>query len=176
MNSKILPLIFVGGIHGVGKTTFSRILAHRLLKKHLSAGAIIASYKNAELTAEKEVHDIKGDQDILISALSDIRKTESIVLDGHFCLLDEHRAFSDLPLSLFEQIRPEIVIILEDSPPAVQKRLTRRDNKCYDLEFINSFQLREVAHGSSICKDLGVPFIVCTSAEIDNVVSIISSL
>ena len=42
------PIVFVGGIHGVGKTTVSRLLAELLPAKHVTAGALIRATAGAQ--------------------------------------------------------------------------------------------------------------------------------
>ena len=39
---------FIGGIHGVGKTTFCKLLTERIGYLHYSASSLIKEYKNLE--------------------------------------------------------------------------------------------------------------------------------
>ena len=51
---------FIGGIHGVGKTTFCKLLTERIGYLHYSASSLIKEYKkrNGKLTA-KDLKEIK---------------------------------------------------------------------------------------------------------------------
>jgi adenylate kinase len=83
-------VFFIGGIHGVGKTTFCKQLITNLNNfKHLSASDIIKKYKNSDEFDTKRVKDIDKNQLLLINGLKKEKKDSNILLDGHFVLLDK---------------------------------------------------------------------------------------
>lgn len=64
-----MSVIFVCGVHGVGKTTFCQRLAKTLNIPHFSASALIrekASYAVSEKSGDKQVKDIDANQVILL--------------------------------------------------------------------------------------------------------------
>ena len=78
-------MIFVTGIHGVGKTFFSQKLATKLGVKSYTASKLISD-ESSKVT--KKVYDVDTNQKILIRALKEI-KASQYILDGHVCLIDE---------------------------------------------------------------------------------------
>lgn len=82
-------IIFVSGVHGVGKTTLCKKIASRYKIEHFSASNLIAKEKAEEHLQNKQVENITGNQDFLVTAINKYFKNETwYLLDGHFCLLN----------------------------------------------------------------------------------------
>ena len=83
-------MIFVTGIHGVGKTTFCYKLAKEKKCMAYSASELI-SRKIHKIYTEKKVDSIDQNQKYLINAVNSIyEKEKEFILVGHLCLLDEN--------------------------------------------------------------------------------------
>ncbi|MBK5007366.1 AAA family ATPase [Pseudomonas sp. S32] len=81
-------IVFVAGVHGVGKTHLCQALATKTGLRHATASQLIreatqsVSWKN-----DKVVTDIESNQDALIVAVDEIMQHEDVlILDGHFVL------------------------------------------------------------------------------------------
>ena len=62
-------IIFVGGIHGVGKTTLCRKISEKLLLKHFSASDLISNLKSENIAKDKKVSDVNENQNILLESI-----------------------------------------------------------------------------------------------------------
>lgn len=148
-------IIFVGGIHGVGKSTICKKLCSDLGLEYLSASKLIGDYKNEiarkNLDDGKAVANINDNQDILVKAVKGIKSlNENFLMDGHFTLLDSKEAVQPIPLSTFASIMPGALIVLIDDPAAIQGRLLSRDHTDYDLKLLEAMQTQEVKHAEYV--------------------------
>lgn len=151
-------IIFVGGIHGVGKTTFCQSIASSLRLQHVSASELIYTGKQIHSTTSKQVDDIGENQSILIAGIEKtIDRDRWWLIDGHFCLLNEQNVISNIPLPTFEAIAPKAILILYDDARKVTERLAERDQKKYVHELVVSLQERELEYGAHIAKSLHIP-------------------
>src|SRR5262249_1164106 len=99
-------VIFVGGIHGVGKTTYCEKLSSDLNLKHYSASDLIKEVKRTN-SVHKNVKNIPQNQDILLDAIDKcFYENKWYILDGHFCLLNEQGSISPIPFATFQSIGP----------------------------------------------------------------------
>lgn len=145
MNRKI---IFLGGIHGVGKGTLCSKVKEVLEIEHLSASELL---RWAEVTADpksKLVVDIPSMQDRLILGLNQrVEPSRKYLLDGHFCLFDSKGKVEHVPFATFSKIDPILISVLNAEPEAIVQRLTERDGKAYDLQLIRQMQEEEITYG-----------------------------
>ena len=153
--------IFVAGIHGVGKTHLCKELSTLLDLRHMSAGELIRRSKQEALTTDKNVVNVRQNQDLLVTALNDYLQREPLdLLDGHFCLLKGNGQIEKISGTVFEQISPLAVVILRDDPDAVRKRLESRDSSQYASVLLQDLQHCEVQHATAVCRDYGFPLII----------------
>ena len=61
-------IIFVGGVHGVGKTHFCQKLTEKFDVEHVTASSLIR--RHIALSKSKDVEDVKVNQSILVTELS----------------------------------------------------------------------------------------------------------
>lgn len=69
-------MIFVSGIHGVGKTYFCEMTRERLGIKFFSASELIAERKKQGFSPNKLVSDIDENQGFLLDAIECLRRDE----------------------------------------------------------------------------------------------------
>jgi adenylate kinase len=62
-------IIFIGGVHGVGKTTLCKKIESRFNIEHFSASNLIAKEKAEEHLRNKQVENITENQDFLVTAI-----------------------------------------------------------------------------------------------------------
>lgn len=171
-------VIFVGGIHGVGKTQFCKAIMQHLHIDHISASDLIRQAGKSFSTTEKQVDKVAENQDLLIYALNRyISDFSTLLLDGHFCLLDKELKIQPIPLSTFKHIAPKAVVVVTDEAEIIVERLQKRDSKSYDLALIKRFQEYEIDYAGQVCKNLNVPLLVRNSSStITETLSFVSSL
>ncbi len=160
------PIVFVGGIHGAGKTTVSHRLAVALSASHVTAGALIRETANSETISSgvgnKAVPDVNANQALLMRGLAQYRCHASgpIILDGHFSLMEPSGALAVIPIAVYLAIAPVAVVLIESDSGVVHSRLVQRDGAAPPLESISAFSERERAHAQAVCSALNVPMFV----------------
>lgn len=159
-------MIFIGGVHGVGKSTFCSLAEKRFGIHAYSSGRLIADYKNNPYLADKKVADIADNQVVLKLALQRIEETESTyLLDGHFCLLNRKRKVEEIAPEVFKELNPRAILVLTIAPSVLFERLSHRDGIVYSVEELDDFQKQEIHHATRIASDLEVPLAICTEIE-----------
>ena len=153
-------VIFVAGIHGVGKTTLCNELSSKFNMNHFSASDLIARERETQRLRNKRVEDIDGNQDHLIVAIDKLfNNTDWYLLDGHFCLLNQDNEVTRIPYSTYEGIAPTAVLVLVDEPTKIYDRLILRDDTKYDLAVLKAFQEEEIAYAEFIRDNLNIPYL-----------------
>jgi adenylate kinase len=171
-------IIFIAGVHGVGKTTLCNNLAARFSIEHFSASNLIAKEKEEQHLRSKQVKNIAGNQDYLVAALNKyLNSTDWYLLDGHFCLLSKDNEITRIPYSTYEDIAPSAILILVDKLENIYARLNSRDNIRYDLSLLKSFQEQEILYAEYIRDKLGIPYLMSNPIEDkDEIFTFIKSL
>lgn len=89
-------IIFVGGIHGSGKSYFCRKVHHSLQLEYITASSLIGRSK------EKQVQNVPANQDILVDAIhSKLSRFQNYLIDGHFCLLTKSSEVEKVNIKVF---------------------------------------------------------------------------
>ena len=161
------PIVFVGGVHGSGKTTLSRLLAEMVPAAHVTAGALIreAAAPSHVVTVgpqDKAVPDVAESQAVLLRGLSAYRQRAAgdgrpLLLDGHFTLLNASGDVVDVPTDVFRAIAPVAVLLVEATARTVQERLAARATDAPSLEIIERLAERERQRAIATSEALGVP-------------------
>ena len=161
-------IVFVGGIHGVGKSHFAdRIKTQVPIIELLSCSNVLHWVD----PTQKEVEDVSAIQDRLIVNLRKIVDVDKpYLLDGHFCLKNTDGQIENIPLETFKAIDPEFIVLLEEDIELVCKRLNRRDGKTYDSDFLTRMASFEYNWATEVARELGVPIYVIRSSEFEKTV------
>ncbi len=160
-------IIFVGGIHGVGKTYLCKSLEESLSFKHYSASQLIKSLKDGQsVSIDKRVANIDGNQQLLLTAISEYIKPDvTAVLDGHFCLLNNKKKIEYIPVEIFSCISPISIIVLHDSIKNIGNKISGRDGVRYNYELLTTFQEKEIEYSQYIAQHLHIPYLVFDVAD-----------
>ena len=162
--------IFIAGVHGVGKSTFSNRLKTILNLPHYSASTLIKSFDKSLFFANKRITDVEGNQDVLINSIAQ-RVTENFfILDGHFTLMKENNNIEDIPINTFEQLNIKKTILLLEKPEIIYHRIANREKKIIlSIDEINIMQQRELKQAKSVCANLAIPLVILNnSTEVEN--------
>lgn len=159
------PIVFIGGAHGAGKTTFSRVLASMLSASHVTAGWLIREMAIASGTVavgacNKAVPDVDANQGLLLRALSLYKGRVGsglILLDGHFSLLNADGKIVAVPSAVFREIGPIAVLVVEVEEAIICQRLRKRDGQSPPLETISQLVAHERQHSQTVCRELKIP-------------------
>lgn len=152
-------IIFIGGIHGVGKGTICKKIALKTELIHLTASQIL-KWEGISDSDNKLVKNITSTQDRLIKGLKNlIKKDKKYILDGHFCLLNSNEVPSRIDEKTFDQINPKVIAIVIDDVEEIVKRLEARDGKIYDTNVLNQLQQMETEYAKYLSNKYSIPYI-----------------
>lgn len=159
-------IIFLGGIHGVGKGTLCLKIKKELEIEHLTASELLKWTEVNTDPKNKLVADIPSMQDRLIQGLElRVVPTRKYLLDGHFCLFDGLGNVEHIPFATFSKIDPILISILTEEPEIIVQRLTLRDNRPYDLPLIRQMQVEEITYGKWVADQLKKSFLLIKSDD-----------
>ncbi len=168
-------MIFVGGIHGVGKTYFCNLIKEELGIKSYTSSQLIAVKRNKNFSVDKLVSDIADNQILLVKAIEELRKNkEEFILDGHFCLLNTCGEIIRISYDTFQLLKPDTIILLTETPDIIAKRRFQRDGVVENVSEINAFQTAEKEYASEIAERFGIPFYISTgTGDLKRIIEII---
>lgn len=152
-------IIFIGGIHGVGKGTICKEITSKTNLIHITVSEIL-KWNEISSDEEKLVKNISSTQERLILGLKNLIKNEKqYLLDGHFCLLNSLGVPNKIDEETFDKINPKIISIVIDDVKKIAERLEARDNKKYDIKILNDLQEMEIEYAKYLSKKYSIPYI-----------------
>lgn len=165
-----MGIVFVGGVHGVGKTTACETAASRSGLEHYSAGDLIRTERGvAAQSNAKAVADVEANQGLLGRAVSRLMqdRPRRIVLDGHFALQNTAGAIEVVPTAVFRSLGIDKVVCFRDEPGAIGARLEMRDGDSDVLTDIAALQDAGLAHAAAVTAELGIDLVVLQAFDVD---------
>lgn len=161
-------IIFVAGVHGVGKGYCCERLGPIIDGQHIKASGLIRNRKS--LGAAKAIEGIDANQSILVEELEQYESEKPyILLDGHFCLFNTKLEIQFLPIALFRELNIDFILLLTCAPKLVMERLSSRDKGASNLTLLNSDKLQnaEISHAYEVSSNLQIPLTkLDTSADV----------
>jgi len=158
-------MFFIGGIHGVGKSTVCDQLCRVQNLNHLSASNLIKWSEINEDPRNKKVFDIDNTQRKLLTGLKEkVEVDKNYLLDGHFCLLDRDTKVSRIPLSLFKGINPDLLCIISGNIQEIKENIELRDKRTYDYDLLFEMQEKELENAKYIASELSIN-LICGTKE-----------
>lgn len=154
-----MSVIFLAGVHGVGKGFLGTPVANALGISHFTASQLIREEKGqATWGADKKTADLDDNQLALIRAVGQRRLTHpSILLDGHFVLRNAQGVLTPLATTVFKELHLTGVILLTEGENIIASRLAMRDKDTPDVQAISELAEAELTHAQAVCRELGVP-------------------
>lgn len=152
-------VIFIAGVHGVGKTTLCSGIADGQGFIHKSASQLIREAKASAIARNsKAVADIPGNQQLLIDAVSRIIQSgQTLLLDGHLALLNSARKAEALPTKVFADLGIDGIVMIHDKPSNIVVRLKQRDGDGVGFDEIKALQALENSRAKIVTGELGLP-------------------
>lgn len=162
-------VIFLAGIHGVGKGSLAGFLGERLELPRYSASSLIKAEKNKPVDLSKYVLEPELNQDFLVKSVRSLDVDKKlIILDGH-CVLLNQDGFFDVPISTFQAL-PIVTIILKTlNADVIHQRLILRDNEAPELEVLEELQNREIKKANEIASMLDVKLLLVDGDNYEDV-------
>jgi adenylate kinase len=171
-------MIFVSGIHGVGKSYFCDKVKQQLNINSYSASSLISDLKQEEFSKNKLILDIGGNQPYLLLAVEKLNKQENTyLLDGHFCLLNSFGAVQRIPMQTFIDLSPKAIILLTEKENIIAERRKHRDCIEHDRNQIYNFQQEELLYVTEVSEIIDIPLFVSTGAkDIDEAIAFVERI
>jgi len=154
-------VVFVGGVHGVGKTTMCEAFVNQYGFIHKSASQLIREEKvEAIANNSKAVQNIDSNQQLLIKAVSRLRKAGgNLLLDGHFAILNSGLEPTALPTEIFGDLAINTIVAIYDEPALIATRIAGRYEKAMNQDEICKFQNLEFKRAKQVSVELDLPFL-----------------
>ena len=166
-----MSVIFLAGVHGVGKGFLGTPVANALGISHFTASQLIREEKGqATWGADKKTADLDDNQLALIRAVGQRRLTHpSILLDGHFVLRNAQGVLTPLATMVFKELHLTGVILLTEGENIIASRLAMRDKGETDVGAISELAEAELTHAQEVCRELGLPLAIIHTPTAENV-------
>jgi len=159
-------MVFISGVHGVGKTFFCNKVRDTLGIITYSASDLISEQKMVAFSKDKLILDIEDNQKYLLDAIQKIRKSHNwFLLDGHLCLLDSEGAVVRVSVETFDKLQPKAIILLTEKPEIILERRKERDGVKGNYNAIDVFQREENLYAQELAERLGVPLKISQGAN-----------
>ena len=162
-------IMFFGGIHGVGKSTFCNRLKEDIAIQTYSASELIKKEKGAISDSNKRVQNVDDNQLLLLNALKKQSQKGDFILDGHFCLINAKDEIETIPIKVFKKINPHELLLLELEAEKVYENLKKRDGKSYDVGLIQRMLEIEREHAFRVSKTLQIPLEVIKASDYNRI-------
>ena len=170
-------IAFIGGIHGVGKTTICADICEQTKLHYLSASELIKWNEINPDIYNKKVVNIPGTQDRLINGLKlTVQSGKNYLLDGHYCLLDSAGNVARVPVETFKMMNRTSFHIVIGELHKIKRRLEERDAKVYDLDLLGELQEKEIEHANKIAALLSMNLSIGSQADYSQILVAIKRL
>lgn len=163
-----MSVIFLTGVHGVGKGYLGAPVAKSLGIDHFTASQLIREERGrATWGADKRVGEVDDNQSALIRAVRHRRAAgQDILLDGHFVLRGTSGELVRLGNDVFGDLQLSGVVLLTEDAQTIADRLIGRDGIATNPESIAELAAEVYAHVHEVCCELKVPLTVLHSANL----------
>lgn len=170
-------IAFIGGIHGVGKSTICANICEQTKIHYLSASELIKWKEINSDLYNKKVINIPGTQDRLINGLKlTVQSDKNYLLDGHFCLLDSTGIITPVSVEIFKAMKPTSLHVVTGEIYEIKRRLEERDAKSYDVDLLRELQEKEIEHAKKIAALLAVNLSTGSQADYSQILFAIKRL
>lgn len=159
-------MIFISGIHAVGKGYFCSLVKKELGIEAYSASDLIAKARNASFSSDKLVAEIEENQQYLLAAVQELRESgNDFILDGHFCLINKGTDQPErISLETFTTLKPEAIVLLTEKPEVIVERRKTRDGTDETPDHVEQFQNMEKQYAKEVAELLNAKLFISTGA------------
>jgi adenylate kinase len=156
-----LMVVFVAGVHGVGKTYLCERFAAETGIIHSSASSLIeGELKSANWKSNKLVSDIESNQIALKKAVNRLNANNSkLLIDGHFVLRDSTGILVNITEDIFKDLALSAIVLIECPSKTVSERLLTRDKNTSTGD-ISEFLEAEKKRATYISTTLSIPLLI----------------
>lgn len=153
--------IFVGGVHGSGKTELCKKIQEKIDCVYLSTSQLLKWSKK-----EKNVENVQENQRILKELLKkEMQDDKLYLIDGHFALWNNEYKCEKVPLTFFEGLNIKCILLVVENEDVIEKRLFVRNEINVLSENIVSISMVEKEYSQFVAEKLGVYFYQINSSN-----------
>lgn len=164
--------IFVGGVHGSGKTELCKKIQEKIDCVYLSASQLLKWSKK-----EKIVENVQENQGILKELLKkEMQDDKLYLIDGHFALWNKEYKCEKVPLTFFEDLNIKCNLLVVENGDVIGQRLCNRNGINVSPEIIESISSLEKKHSKFIAEKLGVKFFQVNTSNKNQVNRLINQM
>lgn len=163
-------MIFLGGVHGVGKTYISYFLKDEI--NIFSASKLIEEYTKIQYGGYKKAYNIKNNQDCLVKAvMKKEEEGENFILDGHFCLFNVEGRVERISFEFYKRINVQGIIVLYDDEKEIERRIRIREHNSSTLtvDEITELQKEEIKYAKYIASRKKIPIEIIDCSNPNNI-------
>ncbi len=173
-----MSVIFVGGVHGVGKGTQCQSFSQRTGIPWFSASTIIKTEKQSAIADDtKAVADSSGNQTLLLRGVRRVLATDTtILLDGHFTILNASGSIVRIDVEVFGQLPLQGIVVLKDSPSQICDRLRQRDKREWDIGEVGLHQEAEIGHAQMVATRLSIPMLLVDAFDMGSFIKAVGAM
>jgi adenylate kinase len=153
-------IIFIGGVHAVGKTYLAAPAAAKIGFRHVTASDLIKLERGGQSWGgDKRVSDVEENQRAIVRALEVARaRKERLLLDGHFALRGSAGPNIRIDVGFFKEINPDGIIIINSSSEVILQRLQARGDESWTIGEIEKLASDELEHSQLVARELVIPW------------------
>ena len=158
-----MGIVFIAGVHGVGKSTHCQKISERTDLQWFMASALIkAEMQSAIAVGSKVVVDPIGNQELLLRGIRNCMRVGQgkAILDGHFTLLNADGKIIAINIDVFVRLELERIIIIRDDAATICSRLRERDGQDWSISKITAHQDAEINQAHDIATKLHIPVLL----------------
>lgn len=156
-------IIFVGGIHAVGKSSFTNYARKIAPNIEILSCSELLNWENPE---DKEVDNVMSNQEKLLNALNNVVDIDKpYFVDGHFCLMDRDHNIVPIDFSVIKAMNPRNIFLLVENVDVVHDRLLSRDGKDYDRALLAEMSDKEQELAENFSVQYDVPLFIIKAGE-----------
>lgn len=153
-----METIFLGGIHGSGKSYLGHRLGEALGYVHYSAGELLSASGKRGMPSAGRTQE---NQAVILQQLTKLtRPGQRIVLDGHFTLVSVGGEVTAVPPHHWVPLSPIALLVLDTPVEVCHRRLLVRDGSEWKRELLEESRLAELRHAEDVAEALGLPLAV----------------
>lgn len=155
--------IFIGGIHGVGKSSLCAASSQELKIPHYVASDLIRKISDEDKFLHKEVKNLGRNQDALIRSIQRYVDETLFLLDGHFVIRATGEGLQPIPMETFGALQIKGIIVVTGDPMVASKRIEERDGKVISSALLEKMQIAEIEAATRVAQTLNTPLSILHS-------------
>lgn len=146
--------IFLWWSHWIWKTSIWNEISKSLNIKHIIASKLLKNHKIYNKNI-KNGDDFYNESKFIVKEFQKELSYDLILFDAHF-LLNYNNNLIKVKKEIFKKLNLKSIIILIDKVENIRERLKNRDNKDYNLDFLEKLQKQEIDYSIEIANMLKI--------------------